>query len=122
MIALLLFLMAPGEMAVGMLIAAYPAAASLLLGAPIEGPGLLVVRMLGVAVLAIGLSWWLARRDPAARSRQVPGFLVYNFGVGALFAWAAIASVQPFVPWILAVVHVGAGAIASATVSRASPA
>lgn len=120
MTALLFALVALGEMAVGALVAVVPAFASFLIGAPIEGTGLVAVRMMGVAVLVIGLSWWLARAEPAGRARLLPGFLVYNFGIGALFAWAATSASQPVVPWILAAIHVASGA-ACAAAEAASP-
>ena len=107
---LLVALMALSEMAVGLIIAALPSIGALLIGAPIEGSGLMLARMLGVAVLVVGLTWWLARGEQARSARIVPGFLIYNFGVGALFALAATSASRPLVPWILAAVHVGAGA------------
>lgn len=107
---LLLALVALGEMTVGVLIALFPSVGAVLIGAPLEGAGLLVARMLGVAVLVIGLTWWLGRRESERIARHAPGFIVYNLGIGALFAMAAMSSSQPLIPWILGIVHIVSGA------------
>lgn len=112
---LVVALSALGEMAVGAIIAAFPSVGAWLIGAPIEGTGIVVTRMLGSAVLVVGLTWWLTRGE-ANPARIVPGVLLYNFGVGVLFALAAASASQPFVPWILAVVHLATGAACAATV------
>jgi hypothetical protein len=109
---LLLTLMALGELGVGVLVLAFPTPLTgLLLAAPMEGVGLVVTRMAGIAIAALGLTWWRARRDLDQRfTRVAPGFLVYNLGVGLLFlayALTAIGSVP--LAWIVAAVHLLAG-------------
>jgi hypothetical protein len=106
----LLTLGAIGEMAVGALIAVFPSVGTLLVGALIDSAGRVVTRMVGVALLALGLTWWLGRSDAACLARNTPGFVLYNIGVGALFVMAARSASQPLVPWIVAIVHLAAGA------------
>ncbi|MCC6198576.1 MAG: hypothetical protein IT518_29355 [Burkholderiales bacterium] len=109
-LARLLFLAgALGEMGVGVIGLAWPRILSLLLDVTLDAGGLLVARMLAAAALAIGLTWWLARKDPDALARNAGGFLVYNFGIGALFLLQAFAAARPLIPALLGVVHVGAG-------------
>jgi hypothetical protein len=115
----LLTLVAIGEMAVGVLIALFPSTGTWLVGALLDSAGLVVTRMLGVALLAIGLSWWLGRNDAACLARNAPGFVIYNLGVGALFVVAARSASQPVVPWIVAIVHLAAGAMFAAVVAVA---
>ena len=59
---LLVALMAIGEMSVGMVILALPREVALLLvDASLDGRGPIVARMMGIAVLALGITWWMAR-------------------------------------------------------------
>lgn len=113
-------LAALGEMAVGVLIALFPAVGTLLIGALLDSAGLVVARMMGVALLSIGLTWWLARSDPACAARNAPGFILYNTGVGAVFLVAALSASQPLIPWILAVVHIAVGTTFGAAVAVSS--
>lgn len=116
---LLLAIAALGEMAVGALLVVFPAIGAVLIAVPLAGSGLLVTRMLGVAVLAIGLTWWLARHE--RNSHHVPGFLLYNVGVGALFALAAMSTGEPAMPWILAIAHLAVGATFGTLFAVAAP-
>ena len=109
--ALLLTLAALGEMAVGVLVAAFPAVAPVLLGAPLEGNGLVVARMMGLAILVIGLTWWLSRSESDRIARHAPGFLLYNIGIGLLFAVTATSAPLPLIPWLVAIAHLGTGAV-----------
>ncbi len=103
-------LMSTGEMLIAVAILALPREVTLMLvDADLDGRGVIVARMLGVAVLALGTTWWTARRDTERSLRYSPGFIVYNLGVGTLFGWAALAAGQPVVPWIVCVVHLVAG-------------
>jgi hypothetical protein len=86
----LLTLSALGEIVVGAVALAYPQIVALLMDATLDARGLLVARMLGSAALALGVTWWMARGDAARLSRCAAGYLVYNLGVGALFAVAAL--------------------------------
>jgi hypothetical protein len=111
-IKLLLGASALGELAVGIAVAIFPRTVSdVLLGAPAEGVGAVVARMAGVAIAALGLTWWLARNDLDERLTSIaPGFLGYNFGVGVLFLLYALASTASVpVTWLVAGVHLLAG-------------
>ena len=105
-----MMLMAIGEALVGVVLLVLPSeVVRLLIDATLDARGLIVARMLGVAVLALGITWWMARGD-AQPSRYSAGFILYNLGVGALFGWAALSASQPVLPWIVCVAHLGAGA------------
>lgn len=116
-----------GELGVGLATLGFPEAmAEFLLAAPIEGAGVVIARMAGIAVAALGLTWWLARGDLGARLLHLaPGFIGYNLGVGLLFLTYALAANRPVpVPWLIAELHLVAGlAFAGAAVvqRRSSP-
>ena len=67
--------------------------------------------MLGSALLALGVTWWIVRNEPLHElsSRFVGGYLIYNIGMGLLFSARAIDAAEPTVPWVVAVVHLLAG-------------
>ena len=78
----------------GLLLILAPAlAASFLFGAlettPVE---LALARMAGVALLALGVACWLARRDAASAAARglAGGMLIYNVGVAAVLVYAGI--------------------------------
>jgi hypothetical protein len=103
-------LMAIGETSVGMLLLAFPRELVLLLiDATLDVRGVIVARMLGVAVLALGITWWMGRRDVERLSRYAAGFIVYNVGVGLLFGWAAPAARHPVLTWTVCAIHLAAG-------------
>ena len=117
--ALVMTLMAIGEAVVGVAIVALPREVALLLvDAVLDARGQIVARMLGVAVLALGITWWMARGDARRRSRYSAGFIVYNVGVGALFGWAALGARQPLLPLTVCVVHLAAGVAFGGLVRR----
>lgn len=97
-----------GEIGVGLLALAWPQVMSLLLAAPLDAGGLMVSRMLGAAIVALGATWWLARNDEGGLARNAVGFLIYNVVVGVLFAIQAFAAAHAALPWIVAIVHLGA--------------
>ena len=107
-------LMALGELAVGIAALAYPPVIAFVADARLDANGLLVARMLGAAVLALGVTWWTARNDPERLSRHAAGFIAYNIGVGALFALAATAAARPALPALVAVTHLVAGGVLTA--------
>jgi hypothetical protein len=107
---LLITLSALGEIGVGAFVLAYPRIIALLMDAKLDASGLLVARMLGSAALALGVTWWIGRGDATRLSRYTAGFLVYNLGIGALFGLAALSAVRPALPWLVCIVHLGAGA------------
>lgn len=119
-IAALLFLLGSlAEMAVGVAGLLFPEILAFLVAAPLDTSGLIIARMLASAVLALGITWWIARRDAALLSRYGAGFIVYNAGVGGAFALAALASARPALPWLVCVAHLllatGFGAAMAAT-------
>ncbi len=82
------------ELATGIALQNDPsAAASLLLGTPLEAPAAPVIaRILGAALIAIGAACWFARPDP--RGRGGPGLVLalsmYNVSAVAVLAHAGI--------------------------------
>lgn len=69
------------EVPVGLALIAIPSPlASLLLGAPLSGSGLVVARLAGGGLLALGIACWFARTTPTTQAGLgVAGaFLIYN--------------------------------------------
>ena len=100
-----------GEIAVGAAVLVVPELLGLLLDAQLDAYGLLVAQLLGGAVLALGVTWWMARSGPEqALSRCVAGYIVFNLAMGLLFALQALEATRPAVlPWIVGVVHLVMG-------------
>jgi len=113
-------LCALGEMAVGGALLAFPSLIALLMGAALDGGALLLARMMGTALLALGVTWWLACGEQGGLARCAAGFIVYNAGVGALFGLAAAAAAHPLVPWIVCGAHLGAAAVFGAALAQRS--
>jgi hypothetical protein len=109
-VGFLVTLSALGETAVGIALVAVPSLVAFLIAAPVDSNGLLVARMMGAAMLALGVTWWIARGDAGRLTHYVAGYLIYNLVVGALFVAAALHASQALVPWVVAIVHLGAGA------------
>ena len=110
-VGLVMTLVSIGEMLVAVALLVFPREVALLLmDAALDTRGLILARMTGVAVLALGITWWLVRIDADRLSRHAPGFLVYNIGVGALFGVAALGASNPVIPWSVCVVHLASGA------------
>ena len=84
------------EAAAGLGALASPAAAApMLLGEPVDGPAALVlVRVAGVALIALAVACWAARHDrgtPAAAG-LIRAMTVYNVGVIGILASAALGT------------------------------
>src|SRR5215468_1966337 len=110
-----------GEIAVGLVVLAFPQVLALLVAGAFDGAGLLAERMVGAAICALGVTWWIARNDPPPQvwARHGAGFLIYNFGVGALFVVRALTVTDAALPWIVGVVHLLAGLAIGAAVLAA---
>jgi len=82
------------EAATGLGILAQPSlVSSLILGSSLDSVAALVVaRVAGVALLALGVTCWLARHDEGARAVRglVGAIALYNLGILALLAHAAL--------------------------------
>jgi hypothetical protein len=66
---------------------------SLLVGASLDTPGgLIVVRVLAAAMLAMGMACWLARNDEQSHAARgvIAAMLLYNGGAGAALIYASI--------------------------------
>jgi hypothetical protein len=89
---------------------AFPGAVmGLLLATTLEGLSLVIARMLGLAIMALGVTWWLAGSDLQQQLRRIaPGFIIYNVGMGVLFLCYALSSARA-VPWAVALVHLLVG-------------
>lgn len=101
-----------GEVVAGLAVLAFPGAVmGFVLAAPVDGAGVLVARMLGITVAAMGLSWWVTRGEAEQRpARSSPSFLAYNLGVGLLFLVHAVSPAAPgLMPWLVAGLHLLVG-------------
>jgi hypothetical protein len=110
---ILLPLCALCEIGVGVVVVLFPATfAWILLGATIDGASLVIARMAGIGIAAMGLAWWVARNrleGPGLRQVAV-SFIVYNLGVGltlVAYAWGASQSLP--LALLAGVVHLLAG-------------
>lgn len=111
-----------GEMGVGALVVVFPEICRALIGAPLDGTDLFVARMLGVAMLALGVTWWFSRKTAADVARCAAGFLLYNFGAAAVLCFAALAAARPALPWLVCVAHLVLGAAFGAALRARGPA
>jgi hypothetical protein len=88
-----LIVTAIAEVGTGLLLLGAPSMiATLLLGAGLESPeSILIAKVAGSALLAIGLSCWLERnRDGSGPSGLIAGLALYNAAVVVLFVYAAV--------------------------------
>jgi hypothetical protein len=83
-----------GEAGTGLLLLVLPAdVLASLLGVKEVGPEVLLLsRILGTALLAIGVSCWLARRDPGGPAQRglLAGVLIYDLAAAALLTYAGL--------------------------------
>ena len=96
----------------------------LLLNAPVAATGIFVARVFGAAIIALGLTWWVARGEPRGRGASGCdlGFISYNLGAGLVILLQALAATQP-VPllWPVAFLHAGLGLGFAAVLLGRSP-
>lgn len=106
----LLVITAIGEAATGLAAAASPSLVTRLLFAvevP-EGVGIVLSRIAGVALLAIGGACWLARRESngAALRGLLAGVLIYDFAVAAVLVHAGLVlGMAGVVLWPAVIAH-----------------
>jgi hypothetical protein len=98
------------EAGAGICLLFLPAVAfELLLGVSQEAPdAMLVGRVAGAALLALGVASWLGRNGPRSPAQQglLTGLLVYNGAVGALLVYAALGlSLVGIALWPAVVLH-----------------
>jgi hypothetical protein len=90
---ILLIVTAVLEAATGLALVLSPSMpASLLLGASLDTPGLVVARVAGAALLALATACWLARNDPQSRAATglIAAILLYNLAAVAVLVHAGL--------------------------------
>jgi hypothetical protein len=117
---LLLSAGALGEFGAGLALLAYPGEfARRVLDSSLAGRDVVLGRILGFALIALGLSWWSARteRDGRRPGPIVGGCVVYNLGAGLLmFSHALAVAHAGALIWFAASVHLALGMALSLTV------
>ena len=108
----LLVVIAVAETATGLGLIALPSPlASLLLGAALEtADAMIVARVAGFALVALGATCWLARDDTQSRAARglVAAMTFYNAGVCALLVYAAVGvGMSGIGLWPVAIAHAG---------------
>lgn len=108
----LLILTALAEVGTGLALFVMPALiVELLLGEGLTSPPALVLgRVTGAALIAIGVACWLARNDgrSGARTGLLAGLLIYNLAVPILLLHALLASMMHGIAlWPASVAHMG---------------
>ena len=99
-----------GELIVGLAAVAFPQTVlGFLLKAPVVDAAVVIARMLGITLAALGLTWWFASNDRHGLGRCTAGFLAYNLGIGLLFLLLALDSPRVPVLWVVASLHLLAG-------------
>jgi hypothetical protein len=102
------------EAGAGLALAGVPSATAwLLFGKPLDSPAAVgLARVGGVAILALAIVCWLARRDPhspVARSLIV-AMLAYNFAVAGVLALASLSDgLHGVLFWPAVAFHVAMG-------------
>jgi hypothetical protein len=102
------------EVGAGLALGCFPSAVvTLLLGSGLDSPVAVVLgRLTGVALLALGVACWLARGDAQSRAARglIAAMAVYNLGAVALFAFASIGlGLHGIALWPAAVLHAAMG-------------
>ena len=111
------------EAGAGLGLVALPSAAvAVLLGSPLDTPNALVVgRVAGVALLALGAACWMSRNDLESRAARgvVGAMVVYNLGAVIVLGTAGVRS-QPaaIALWPVVVLHAAMAVWCIAAVTR----
>ena len=108
------------EFATGLALMADPSiVARLLLGTVVSGPGIVVGRCFGIALLGLALASWPAGPVPGRRSERFAGMLIYNALIAVyLAALGAGGRANGVLLWPAAALHC-AVALALAWTGRA---
>jgi hypothetical protein len=98
------------EAGAGLALGCFPSAVVLLLlGSPLDTPAAVVLgRLAGAALLALGVACWLARGDAQSRAARglIAAMVVYNLGAVALFTFAGIGlGLHGIALWPAVVLH-----------------
>ena len=98
-----------GEAATGLVLLVYPPiVVRLLLGAEITGVGIVISRLAGAALLAIGVACWLARNDTGRPAQQglLLGVLTYDLTAAGILAYTGwFLSLVGIALWPAVVLH-----------------
>jgi len=98
--------------------------ASALLGSSMEGPGIVIGRIGGGGLLALGIACWLARKTPEAPASVgvAWAYLAYNVVTCITLAWASVTLVGDSLPAVgAAVLHGVVGAALLGALYRNGP-
>src|SRR6266704_7127769 len=113
------------ETATGLGLVAVPSVADrLLLGSPLDtSAAVMLGRVAGAALLALGVACWLARDDTQSRATRglVVAMLIYNIAATAFLAFAGIGlGLHGVALWPAVVLHAVMGAWCGACLRRSS--
>ena len=100
------------EAGAGLALGCFPSfAVALLFGSALDSPAAVMLgRLTGAALLALGVACWFARDDAQSRAARglVAAMVVYNLGAVALFVFAGIGlGLHGVALWPAAVLHAG---------------
>ncbi len=114
------------EAGAGVALGCFPSVAvALLLGSPLDSPAAVVLgRLTGAALLALGVACWLARGDAQSRAAKglIAAMTVYNLAAAMLFLFAGIGlGLRGVALWPAMVLH-AAMAVWCVTCLRCRPA
>jgi hypothetical protein len=84
----------------------------LLLGAAPDSEGMMIARIAGLALLALGVACWGAAADShsPARSATLNAITIYNLGAGVLLVTFAALGKAGFIAWGAGLFHLALGA------------
>ena len=95
------------EVGTGLVLIIDPAiVVTLLLGAEVSSPGTQIARVLGIALLALGLACWPGPQRTQSDSAAFRGMLLYNAGIALYLAYlATVRHMGGLLLWPAVVVH-----------------